>query len=42
MNANGSKLVSPALVPKISPSIKPLLPEGSKYTTTVLSLCSRS
>jgi hypothetical protein len=42
MSANGSKLVSPALVPKISPSIKPLLPEGSKYTTTVLSLCSRS
>lgn len=30
MSANGSKMVSPALVPKISPSIKPLLPEGSK------------
>ena len=30
MSANGSHLVSPALVPKISPSIKPLLPEGSK------------
>ena len=30
MSTNGSKLVSPALVPKISPSIKPLLPEGSK------------
>lgn len=29
MSANSSKLVSPALVPKISPSIKPLLPEGS-------------
>ena len=32
MSANGSKLVSPALVPRISPSIKPLLPEGSKST----------
>ena len=31
MSASGSKLVSPALVPKISPSIKPLLPEGSKF-----------
>ena len=30
VSANSSKLVSPALVPKISPSIKPLLPEGSK------------
>jgi hypothetical protein len=29
MSANGSKMVSPTLVPKISPSIKPLLPEGS-------------
>ena len=32
MSASSSKLVSPALVPKISPSIKPLLPEGSKST----------
>ena len=32
MSANSSKLVSPALVPRISPSIKPLLPEGSKST----------
>lgn len=38
MSANGSKLVSPALVPKISPSIKPLLPEGSKYNDCAL-LC---
>ena len=30
-NSNGSVQVSPALRPKISPSIKPLLPEGSKY-----------
>ena len=30
-SANSSKLVSPALVPKVSPGIKPLLPEGSKY-----------
>ena len=30
LSANGSKLVSPALVPKVSPSIKPLLPEGSE------------
>lgn len=29
-SATNSKLVSPALVPKISPSIQPLLPEGSK------------
>ena len=42
MSANGSKLVSPALVPKISPSIKPLLPEGSKYTTRVLQSCSKA
>lgn len=34
MSANASKLVSPALVPKISPSIKPLLPEGSTYHHT--------
>lgn len=33
MSTNGSKMVSPALVPKISPSIKPLLPEGSKSTS---------
>jgi hypothetical protein len=38
MSANGSKLVSPALVPKISPSIKPLLPEGSKFTNPLCGL----
>lgn len=30
-NSVSSTLVSPALRPKISPSIKPLLPEGGKY-----------
>jgi hypothetical protein len=30
-NSVGSALVSPALRPKISPSIKPLLPEGGMY-----------
>lgn len=30
--ANSSQLLSPALRPRISPSIKPLLPEGSKYS----------
>lgn len=30
VSTNGSAMVSPALRPKISPSIKPLLPEGSK------------
>ncbi|KAK3720100.1 hypothetical protein LTR37_003923 [Vermiconidia calcicola] len=32
-SANSSKMVSPALVPKISPSIKPLLPEGTPLNT---------
>ena len=50
-NSGGLKLVSPALRPKISPSIKPLLPEGGKsritcstpwfsfYLRTYLKLC---
>lgn len=33
-NSTSSTLVSPALRPKISPSIKPLLPEGGKSTKT--------
>ncbi|KAF2483832.1 hypothetical protein BDY17DRAFT_322731 [Neohortaea acidophila] len=33
ISATGSRLVSPALVPKISPSIKPLLPEGTPLNT---------
>ncbi|KAK3702439.1 hypothetical protein LTR37_014905 [Vermiconidia calcicola] len=33
ISANSSKMVSPALVPKISPSIKPLLPEGTPLNT---------
>ena len=32
-NSQGSMHVSPALRPKISPSIKPLLPEGGKLLT---------
>lgn len=31
MSGSGSHLVSPALRPKISPSIKPLLPEGGEF-----------
>ena len=38
ISTNGSKLVSPALVPKISPGIKPLLPEGSKYNSRHLAV----
>src|SRR5579862_7377757 len=34
--SSGSVQVSPALRPKISPSIKPLLPEGCKSTNTLL------
>lgn len=34
----GSNLVSPALRPRISPSIKPLLPEGSKYSIAVTAI----
>ena len=37
MSVSSSKLVSPALVPRISPSIKPLLPEGSKSNLKYLS-----
>lgn len=33
-NSQSSVQVSPALRPKISPSIKPLLPEGGQYTLT--------
>ncbi|KAI9670961.1 MAG: hypothetical protein M1831_005046 [Alyxoria varia] len=45
-NNSTSNLVSPALRPKISPSIKPLLPEGAKTSisqeTQALLLASRS
>jgi len=43
-NSTGSTLVSPALLPKISPSIKPLLPEGHSMTndTHALLLASKS
>jgi len=43
-NSTGSTLVSPALLPKISPSIKPLLPEGHGMTndTHALLLASKS
>lgn len=37
MSGTGSALVSPALRPRISPSIKPLLPEGGKC---ILKLCT--
>lgn len=40
VSGTGSNLVSPALRPKISPSIKPLLPEGGELTTTS-SLCMK-
>lgn len=44
MSASNSKLVSPALVPKISPSIKPLLPEGTPLNSAqqALLLASKS
>jgi len=43
-NSTGSTLASPALLPKISPSIKPLLPEGHGMTndTHALLLASKS
>lgn len=37
----GSALVSPALRPKISPSIKPLLPEGGKFAFRFHVPCTR-
>ncbi|EMC94610.1 hypothetical protein BAUCODRAFT_554017 [Baudoinia panamericana UAMH 10762] len=44
VGAGGSALTSPALRPKISPSIKPLLPEGSSLnsSTHALLLASKS
>ncbi|KAM3419369.1 hypothetical protein BST61_g5300 [Cercospora zeina] len=44
MNSSGSNMVSPALRPRISPSIKPLLPEGAALhsPTHALLLASKS
>ncbi|KAL9058450.1 MAG: hypothetical protein Q9162_001745 [Coniocarpon cinnabarinum] len=43
-NSSGSNLVSPALRPKVSPSVKPLLPEGTNMDpqTQALLLATRS
>lgn len=38
-NSQSSVQVSPALRPKISPSIKPLLPEGGQYNPTSIHSC---